>query len=97
MSMDKFRSVMDLLGIKAPDIRAWVALGCFILVYKVLDLVGKDRTLLTDPAFMAYVGVLTGGTVIVVVQNMFGGTKSGVDTNAALAKVAATGGTGAGT
>ncbi len=88
---EKIRSVMELLGIKAPDIRAWVAFGCYVLVYKLLNMLEHQPLLLKDPAFMAFAGVLSGGTVIIVVQNMFGGTKSGVDTNAALAKVAATG------
>lgn len=89
--MEKTVSILDRLGVKVPDIRAWVALGCFILIHKVLTMIGIDRTLLGDPAFMAYVGVLTGGTVIIVVQNMFGGTKSGVEAAAAAAKASGTG------
>ena len=90
-AIDKTRSLLDMLGVKAPDIRAWAAAGFFVLTYKAFNMIEHNPGLLDDPAFMTFVGALTSGGILAVANNLFGGTKSGAAASEALAKSAGTG------
>lgn len=68
-----------------PDVRGWAIIGAFIIIMTILAMIWSTPGLLKDASFMSFIGVLTGGTVLTVYSNLFGGTKSGAETNSAIA------------
>lgn len=65
-----------------PDARGWVIVGFFGLEFFMLYLVKEDGTLLANASFMQTVTALTTGGVLLIAQNLFGGTKSSSEMNA---------------
>ena len=73
------------LGFKGPgwpDARGWVIAGFFGLEFFMLYLVKEDGTLLANSSFMQTVTAITTGGVLLIAQNMFGGTRAGQEMNA---------------
>ncbi len=68
-----------------PDVRGWAIVGFFGLAFKLLDMIGNNQALLKDASFMQFAQSLATGGVLLVATNLFGGTKSGAETNKALA------------
>lgn len=65
-----------------PDARGWVIAGFFGLEFFMLYLVKEDGTLLANSSFMQTVTAITTGGVLLIAQNLFGGTRSGAEMNA---------------
>lgn len=69
-----------------PDFRGWAAIGFFGLAFQSLYMIDKNPALLGIPSFMQFIGGLATGGVLLVASHLFGGTKSGAETNAKLAE-----------
>lgn len=65
-----------------PDGRGWVIVGFFGLEFFMLWCIREDGTLLANASFMQVVTALSTGGVLLIAQNMFGGTRSGAEMNA---------------
>lgn len=76
------KRVSWLSGLGWPDARGWVIAGFFALEFFMLYLVKEDGTLLANSSFMQTVTAITTGGVLLIAQNLFGGTRSGAEMNA---------------
>lgn len=72
-------------GLAWPDIRGWAVLGFFALAFYLLRMMQTNPKLLADASFMQFATLIISGGVILVGQNLFGGTKSGAETTAKIA------------
>lgn len=68
-----------------PDVRGWAILGFFGLTFQLLHMIDTNPALLKDASFMQFAQALATGGILLVATNLFGGTKSGAETNSALA------------
>lgn len=68
-----------------PDMRGWVAIGFFVLAGYLIYMIGQNDKLLDSAPFMQFSGSILTGGVLLVGNFLFGGTKSGADTNAKVA------------
>lgn len=75
-------SVLGIKGPGWPDARGWVIVGFFGIEFALIWCIREDGTLLANASFMQVVTALTTGGVLLIAQNMFGGTKSGSEMNA---------------
>lgn len=73
-----------------PDFRGWAAIGFFGLTFMSLAMIDHNPALLGIPSFMQFIGGLATGGVLLVASHLFGGTKSGAETNAKLAEAIGT-------
>lgn len=64
-----------------PDARGWVIFGFFALEFYMLYLIKEDGTLLANAAFMQVMTALTTGGILLIAQNLFGGTRAGAEMN----------------
>jgi len=75
-----------------PDRRDWFLVGAFFLVWYLLDMVKANPKLLAVASFVQIVSLIV-GLLLLIGQNLFGGTKVGTETmaatNAAVVKQAA--------
>jgi hypothetical protein len=71
---------------RLPDFRGWAAIGFFAVTFMSLHMIDKNPALLGIPSFMQFIGGLATGGVLLVASHLFGGTKSGAETNAKLAE-----------
>lgn len=63
-----------------PEPRYWIALGYFILSWRLLEMVDGNPRLLENAAFMTIAALIVGsGGLGVVASFYFGGTKTGAD------------------
>lgn len=69
-----------------PDVRGWAIIGFFALTFVLLGLIGLNPDLLENASFMQFAQSLATGGILLVATNLFGGTKSGAETNSALAR-----------
>lgn len=76
-------------GLSLPDFRGWAAIGFFAITFQSLIMIDRNPALLGIPSFMQFVGGLATGGVLLVASHLFGGTKSGAETNAKLAETIA--------
>lgn len=68
------------------DTRAWFTVGIFALVWKVLDLIQADKTLLDSAPFMQFVGPIGGaGGLLLIASFFFGSNKESAQKSTALA------------
>lgn len=65
-----------------PDARGWVIAGFFALEFYMLYLIKEDGTLLANASFMQVMTAISTGGVLLICQNLFGGTRSGAEMNA---------------
>lgn len=84
-----------------PDVRGWAMVGFFILTFFLLLMIDHNPLLLANASFMQFAGTLMAGGILLIANNLFGGTKSGVEASTknaeAIQALAATGtGTGNG-
>lgn len=70
---------------RGPDVRGWAIVGFFALTFMILQMIRENPNLLAVASFMQFAGALATGGVLTVASNLFGGTKSGAETNSALA------------
>lgn len=75
-----------------PDVRGWAMVFAFVIVLYILHGIftsGHDASgkliLLSDASFMQFATLIVSGTLIMLFANLFGGTKSAVDTNKIIA------------
>ncbi len=76
-------------GLRLPDFRGWAAIGFFAITFQSLLMIDRNPALLGIPSFMQFIGGLATGGVLLVASHLFGGTKSGAETNAKLAETIA--------
>lgn len=69
-----------------PDVRGFAIIGFFALTFMLLGMIARNPDLLKDAAFMQLAQSLATGGILLVASNLFGGTKSGTETNKALAE-----------
>lgn len=69
-----------------PDVRGWAVIGFFGLTYLILGMIYFHPELLKDADFMQFSQTLATGGILLIASNLFGGTKSGAETNKALAE-----------
>lgn len=73
------------------DMRAWFTIGIFFLVWKVLDMIDADKSLLESAPFMQFVGPIGGaGGLLLIASFFFGSNKESGEKSAALRDNAAT-------
>jgi hypothetical protein len=72
-------------GRLVPDVRGWAIMGFFALTFDLLWMINHNPALLKDASFMQFAQTLATGGILLVASNLFGGTKSGAETNSALA------------
>lgn len=65
-----------------PDARGWVIFGFFALDFLLIWCIREDGTLLANSSFMQMVTAINTGGVLLIAQNMFGGTRAGAEMNA---------------
>lgn len=71
--------------LKSPDVRGWAIIGFFAITFLILLMIDRNPALLKDSSFMQLAQSLATGGILLVATNLFGGTKSGAETNSALA------------
>lgn len=76
------KRVLGIQGPGWPDARGWVIAGFFALEFALIWCIREDGTLLANASFMQVVTALSTGGVLLIAQNMFGGTKSSSEMNA---------------
>jgi len=76
-------------GLSLPDFRGWAAIGFFAITFQSLLMIDHNPALLGVPSFMQFISMLSTGGVLLVASHLFGGTKSGAETNAKLAETIA--------
>lgn len=69
-----------------PDVRGWTIIGFFGLTYAILAMIYFHPEFLKDADFMQFSQTLATGGILLIASNLFGGTKSGAETNKALAE-----------
>lgn len=68
-----------------PEVRGWAIIGFFGLTFALLGMIAANPALLENASFMQFAQSLATGGILLVATNLFGGTKSGAETNSALA------------
>lgn len=80
-----------MIDVKSPDVRGWAVIGGFAVTMLVLIMIARNPGLLDSAPFMALIGPLISGTLLLVYSNLFGGTKSGTETATKMADTVAAG------
>lgn len=66
-----------------PDFRGFVALGFFLLSWRIVEIIAANPALLKDPAFMQVAGQIMGaGGLLLIAAFLFGASKGASDANA---------------
>jgi hypothetical protein len=73
----------DLIGRLIPDQRGWGMILAGTITLYLLNMIKAQPVLLTNAAFMTFSGTMTAGTIFLVFQNLYGGTKASTDNNKA--------------
>jgi hypothetical protein len=69
-----------------PDLRAFALIASFFITWDLIQVIKDDETLLANVAFMQFAGSISTGTVLVIINYLFGGTRSGSETMAKMSE-----------